>query len=179
MSSADASFDDPNLSELFRRHVDAVWRTAVAMGLSREDAEDVVQEVFMTVHDRLERYDGERSARAWILGITRNVVRHHHRGTHRRAARLRRVEPPSAPEQPEQSVARREAAEVVQAFIDQLDDKKRVVFVLGFVEGLSAKEIAETLGLKLPTVYARARAAEAELAKFVRRRSLPERRRSS
>ena len=161
-----------------RQEPEMNFENAVAMGLSREDAEDVVQEVFMTVHDRLERYDAERSARAWILGITRNVVRHHHRGTHRRAARLRRVEPPRTPEQPEQTLARREAAEVVQAFVDQLDDKKRVVFVLGFVEGLSAKEIAETLGLKLPTVYARARAAEAELGKFVRRRSLPRRRTS-
>ena len=178
MSSADANPDDATLSELFRQHVDAVWRTAIAMGLSPQDAQDVVQEVFMTVNDRLDRYDAARSARAWILGITRNVVLHHHRGARRRAARLRRVDPPAPPEQPEQAVAQREAAEVVQAFIDQLDDKKRPVFVLGFVEGLSAKEIADVLGLKLPTVYARARAAEAALGKFVRRHSLTARRSS-
>lgn len=178
MSSSDPSSDDPSLPELFRQHVDAVWRTAVAMGVSPADAEDVVQEVFMTVHGQLERYDAERSARAWILGITRNVVRHHHRGSQRRAARLRRVDPPAEPEQPDQPVARLQAAAMVQAFVDQLDEKKRAVFVLGFVEGLSAQEIAATLGLKPATVYARARAAEAELGKFVRRQSLPRRRSS-
>jgi len=48
------------------------------------------------------------------------------------------------------------------------------VFVLGFVEGLTAKEIAATLGLPLSTVYARAKAAEAAFAKFVARRQRAE-----
>lgn len=158
---------------MFREHVDAVWRTALALGVDPEAAHDIVQNVFMTAHQRMDRYDPSRSARAWLLGITRNVVRHHHRGATRYANRLRRVPEPPAPEPPQRELERREAASLVQEFIDQLDDKKRVVFVLGFVEGLGAREIAQTLGLKLPTVYARARAAEEALARFVRRRNRP------
>lgn len=164
------------LQQMFRQHVDAVWRTALALGVDPDAAHDIVQDVFMTAHQRMDRFDAERSARAWLLGITRNVVRHHHRGTTRYASRLRRVPEPPPPEPPQRELERREAAGLVQEFIDQLDEKKRVVFVLGFVEGLSAREIAQTLGLKVATVYARARAAEDALARFVRRKDLPTRR---
>ncbi len=161
---------------MFRRHVDAVWRTAVAMGVDPDSAHDIVQEVFLTAHARQDRFIEGHSERAWLLGIARNVVRHHHRGRRRRRDRHRKLPEPAPVELPAREVERREAAELVQAFIDKLDDKKKVVFVLGFVEGLSAKEIAEVLGLKLPTVYARARAAEAALARFVQRRTRAPRR---
>lgn len=165
------AFDD-----VFREHVDAVWRTAVAMGVDPDGAHDVVQEVFMTAYRRRSDFDGERSPRPWLLGITRNVARHHHRSTSRRNNRLQQVPPAPPPELPSEQVERREAADLLQAFLDQLDENKRVVFVLGHIEGLSAKQIARTLGLKRATVYARAQAAREALARFVARRHKQERR---
>ncbi len=162
-------FDD-----LFREHVDAVWRTAVAMGVAPDAAHDVVQEVFMTAHRRFEDFDDRRAVRPWLLGITRNVVRHHHRGASRRDAHLRQVPSPPPPELPSREVERREAADLLQRFLDQLDDKKRIVFVLGHVEGLTVKEIAATLGLKPATVYARAQAAREALTRFVARQQRKE-----
>lgn len=167
-----ATPSSPSLQHLFRQHVDAVWRCAVALGVAAVAADDVVQDVFMIAHRRLDTLDPERSPRSWLLGITRNVVRHHHRGSVRRAVRLQRVPEPDPVEAPHRELERREAADLVAAFVDQLDEKKRVVFVLGFIEGMSARNIAQTLGLKLPTVYARARAAEEALAKFARRHAL-------
>ncbi len=171
VASRQASSPLDSFEHMFRRHVDAVWRSAVAMGVDADSAHDVVQEVFLAAHAHRDRFIEGRSPKAWLLGITRNVVRHHHRGRQRREDRHRRLPEPAPVELPAREVERREAAELVQAFIDQLDAKKKTVFVLGFVEGLSAKEIAQMLDLKLPTVYARARAAEAALARFVRRRT--------
>jgi RNA polymerase sigma-70 factor (ECF subfamily) len=162
--------------ELFRLHVDGVWRMAVAMGVDPDSAHDVVQNVFVIAHQRRDRFAAGRSVRAWLLGIARNVILHHHRGERRREHRLRLLPEPPPVEPPARALERREAADLVQEFIDQLDDKKKSVFVLGFVEGLTPKEIGGILGLKLPTVYARARAAEAAFARFAERRLRAERR---
>lgn len=160
----------PPFDEVFRRHVDAVWRTAVAMGVDSDSAHDVVQNVFVIAHQRRDRFEAGRSVRPWLLGIARHVILHHHRGERRRESRLRLLPEPAPPEPPARALERREAADLVQAFVDELDDKKKPVFVLGFIEGLTAKEIASALGLKLPTVYARARAAEEAFARFAARR---------
>lgn len=161
--------DDPGLAALFRAHVHAVWRTAVALGIDREAARDVVQEVFLLAHRRRDSYDPSRPARAWLLGITRNVVRHHHRGASRRSRWLRLVPSPPEADAPHVDIERREAADLVQRFVDGLDDRQRVVFVLGHIEGMSAREISELLGIKLATVYARAAAAQEAFARFAAR----------
>lgn len=171
---ADPENSELALDEMFREHLDAVWRTAVALGAGPDAAHDVVQEVFMTAHDRLDSFDRSRSPRAWLLGITRNVVRHLHRGNARRRHRERRAPTPVPSERPSGPIERAEASAVVQEFLHTLPEKKRAVFVLAFIEGLRAAEIAEMLGLKLATVYARAKSAEHALAAFVRRRRLLE-----
>lgn len=166
-----------SFEEVFRLHVDSVWRMAVAMGVDPDSAKDVVQNVFVIAHERRDRFEPGRPVRPWLLGIARNVILHHHRGERRRESRLRLLPEPTPVEPPARAVERREAADLVGAFIDTLDDKKKPVFVLGFVEGLTAKEIAAAMGLKLATVYARARAAEEAFARFVARKRRAEERR--
>lgn len=171
---SDLESSELDLGEMFRDHLDAVWRTAVALGADPDAAHDVVQEVFMTAHDRLHSFDRARSPRAWLLGITRNVVRHLHRGDARRKQRERRGPRPVPFERPGGSLERAEASAVVDAFLQTLPEKKRVVFVLAFIEGMRPAEIADMLGVKVATVYARAKSAEKALAAFVRRRQMLE-----
>ena len=161
--------DDRALARMFREHADAVWRLARSLGLSDAAAEDVTQETFLIVQRRWDSFATGSTVRPWVLGIARNVVRHHQRATSRRHARMQVVPEPPAPEAPSGEVERREAAELMQRFIAQLDSKKREVFVLGFVEQLTPAEIAAALNIKRATVYTRARAAEAELARFAAR----------
>lgn len=161
--------DDRALARMFREHADAVWRLARALGVSDAAAEDVTQETFLIVQRRWDSFATGSAVRPWILGVARNVVRHHQRATSRRRARMRVVPEPPTPEAPSGAVERREAAELMQRFIAQLDPKKRDVFVLGFVEQLTPTEIAAVLNIKRATVYARAQAAEAELARFAAR----------
>lgn len=174
--SQEASGSLGSFEEVFRLHVDSVWRMAVSMGVDPDSAMDVVQNVFVIAHERRDRFVAGRSVRPWLIGIARNVILHHHRGERRRESRLRLLPEPAPVEPPARELERREAADLVGDFIARLDDKKKVVFVLGFVEGLTAKEIAAALGLKLSTVYARARAAEEAFAKFVARRQRAEER---
>ena len=160
---------DAAFTRLYKEHVDFVWRLARTLGVDRMHVDDTVHEVFLVVRRRISERDDRSTLRAWIAGVTRNVVLHHHRATRREAARREQAIPPSALRGPDDELDLVEAAELMQVFLDSLDDARREVFALIEIEGFSAPEVAELCGVKLPTVYTRLRAARAELADFTAR----------
>lgn len=168
----------PTLDEVYRREVEFVWRTCRYLGVGAADAEDVVHEVFLIVRRRLGEYDPQYSMRSWLAGIARHVVMHHHRARLRSARKTAAAPRPEADaSQPqEDAVQHGEAAAILEAFLGELDDDKREVFVLCELEGLSAPEIAPVVGTNVNTVYSRLRAArqafERKLARLdtIRRR---------
>jgi len=147
----------PNLADVYREHIDFVIRTTRHLGVPDPYVEDVVHDVFVVVHRRLADYDGRATMRSWLYGIARRVVLHHKRGFTR--ARAREAQAPEPPQQidAEEAVARRQAAQMVRDCLDALDPAQRTVFVLADIEGMSAPEIAQTVGAKLNTVYSRLR----------------------
>ena len=91
----------------------------------------------------------------------------------RQLARVEPVEhePPSNDAmEPDERVARGQAAAFVGRFLDALDPDKRAVFVLIDIEGLTAPEVAELLGLKLNTVYSRLRTVRQRFERALARR---------
>lgn len=173
----DVGCEAPSLREVFTRHLGSVWRIARALGVSADDADDVAQEVFLVVHRRLATFRSSGSLRAWLFGITRNVVLRHQRTHTRRERRLSAIVPPTPTCEPETSLELRQAAALMQEFLDGLDVDKRIVFVLADVEGLTASEIAEALEIPLGTVFSRLRAARLKLEQFSQRlRARPVRR---
>ena len=82
-----AAGDRDAFAALYRRRRPEVFRFAVHMTADRSVAEDVVQDVFMTVMQEAERFEAGRAAvAAWLCGIARNRLR-------QRLARDRRLEP--------------------------------------------------------------------------------------
>ena len=158
-ASAERAESAPCLATLYRQEFAFVWRTLRYLGVPPASVEDAAQEVFITAHRRLASFDPTRaSIRSWLYGIARNTARHHHRWA-------RRWDPRRLPEStaeavdpaldPEARVARVEVVEVVERCLAALDPRRREVFVLHEIEGFSAPEIAELLGIKLNTVYSR------------------------
>ena len=172
-AASDVERDAPALRDVFNQHIDFVWRLARVLGLPPDDADDVAQEVFLVVHRRLHTFVVGRSMRAWLFGITRNVVLQHQRTHSRRERHRSQVPPPLPGHGPDVAVQLRQAADLMQQFLDQLDVDKRVVFVLADIEGLTSSEIAEALGLPLGTVFSRLRAARSKLETFSRRLDPP------
>jgi len=80
---------------------------------------------------------------------------------------------------PHESAAKREAARLVDRFLERLNENQRDVFVLAELEQLTAPEIATVLGAPLNTVYSRLRLARLEFAKAVARHRARDERRSS
>jgi RNA polymerase sigma-70 factor (ECF subfamily) len=161
-----------DLEEVYRVHHGLVWRSLRGLGVPEHAVDDAVQDVFVVVHRRRHAYDGRASLRKWVLGIARNVALKYRERTARHVARVDPVEDePPATGAPglDEAMAERQAAVMVDRFLDTLDPDKRAVFVLADVEGLSAPEIADVLGVKLNTVYSRLRVARQKFEQAVAR----------
>ena len=147
-----------------------VWRSARRLGAPEGTLDDVAQEVFVIVHRRLAQFEARSSLKTWLFGIVVNVVRAQRRRrpkTSPDAASSSRAVPETLPDTgpgPHETLARAEAARVVDCLLEALDDDKRAVFVLAELEEMPAPEIAAALGIPLNTVYSRLRLARQEFA---------------
>ncbi len=164
---------------VFRDEHDFVWRTLRHYGVVDAGLDDATQDVFVVVHRRLADFDGRAPLRSWLIGIARRVASRHRS---RAAAQVQReaplgfVEPTSADPGPHSRAIRVEAADFVTTFLDGLPPKLRVVFELCEIEGMSAPEVGEVLGIPINTVYSRLRLARARFEHALERRRLREKR---
>jgi RNA polymerase sigma-70 factor (ECF subfamily) len=163
-----ASAGDPAAFRvLFARHRGDVARLVYRMLNTPGDLEDVVQEVFVQVFRSLKDFRGQSKFSTWLHRVTVNVVL-----MHRRSARSRPVLAPELPGElvadagqvlPDDEVDRRERMRAFQRLLARLADKKRIVFVLHELEGMSPAEIAEVVGAPVLTVRTRLFYARREL----------------
>lgn len=154
---------------LYDDNQDFVWRTLAHFGVAPALLDDALQDVFVVVHRRLSEYDRARPIRSWLWGIARRVAATHQR-TSLRVERRSEVFVPGAAQAPadEQVDARRQVS-FVESFLGRLPRRYRDVFVLSDIEGASAPEIAETLDVKLGTVYSRLHEARQRFTQAVKR----------
>lgn len=145
-----------DLSALYAAHHEFVWRVLANLGVTPAAVEDAVQDVFLVMHRRKDELEDRGIARGLLFGIARRVARSHRRRA-QRPERLALLPDAPAAATPDEELARRQAAAIVETFLDGLDDDRRMVFVLADVEGLPMPEIAEMLGIKLNTAYSRLR----------------------
>ncbi|WP_300544954.1 sigma-70 family RNA polymerase sigma factor [Maricaulis sp.] len=125
-------------------------------------ADDLTQDVMLTVWRRASSYDRSKaSAATWIYTIARNLHIDHYRKTVR-AQKLDGADPvmqPDAAPIADELVSRSQDAGTVTYALAELPEDQRIVLDLAFVEGLSHSEIAARLDLPLGTVKSRVRLA--------------------
>lgn len=167
-----------DFASVYETWFDFVWRTLRRLGVSPAQIDDGVQDVFLVVHRRLGEFEGRSSLKTWLFGIALRVAKDHRRSRRRRPTEpFRDVEPAGHWPSPSDRVEDEEAVRVLYALLDELDDDRRVVFVMVELEQMSAPEIAASLGQNVNTVYARLRSARAEFDQAVRRHRAREARR--
>jgi RNA polymerase sigma-70 factor (ECF subfamily) len=134
----------------------------------RRTAEDVCQEVWLLAIEQFEQYNRSRGEfRAWVLGIARHRVFHHHRRTAFLCAgpsQDRPTEEQSALEVLEEA----ERAGVVRAALLCLNEERRRVLYEKYSQGLSIKEIADRSGRSAKAVESLLSRARAELRELLR-----------
>lgn len=119
-----------------------------------DDAEDVTQDVLILLHRRLPQFEGKSRFSTWLYRITRNVALDRQRRISRRAARIDEMDPPVVTTVTREDFDDATLARLVLYYFDQLPARQREVFELSDIQGLSAPEIAERLGMKPVTVRA-------------------------
>ncbi len=154
---------------LVTRHERRIYGLALRIVRQVQDAEEVVQQTFLSVIEKLGGFREEARFLTWLMRIATN-----HALALLRKRSLRRMvsldEDRSEDrfddlphpefiaqwrETPEQIATRHETRELLNRALDELDEKYRLVFLLRDVEGLSTSETAETLGLSLSNVKVR------------------------
>lgn len=156
------------LVEIYRGQAGFVQRCAGHLGVPEHHQGDVVHDVFLVVYRRLPELDRARgSLRSWLFGITKRVVLHHRRSAARHQRRLRIVPSPPAQPCPEEEVARRRAVEHIEAFLQGLPPKQRIVFALADIEGMPVVEVARSLDANVNTVHARLAAARRAFGRYL------------
>jgi RNA polymerase sigma factor (sigma-70 family) len=134
----------------FEEHKDAVYGFALRMTGSAEVAEDVAQDCFVEWMRNPGRFDPSRGpVRAFLLGVTRNLVYQHWRGASRLDPLDEDLEWP-APSPGDGSVAM-----TVAAAVQALPPLQREAVVLFEYEGFTLEEIAKLAGADVGTVKSR------------------------
>ena len=133
---------------LFERHAPGVHRLAFRLLGSRDDADDIVQDVFVGLRVALVRYTDQDSFEFWLRRVATRTALMRIRGDRRRDATARASKPgPDAPDGFTQSDP--VLGDALSRVIAALPDSLRLVFVLRMIEDYSYDDIAQTLGLKV------------------------------
>jgi len=167
--------DDSAFRALYERHFELVFRSCRRLGLLEADAEDAAQETFVVAARKLSAFS-EGKLFTWLYRIAANLVSARHRTRRLReglAAIWGRSEEPHAPSA-ERAYEAREASRRVAEVLSRMAPKKREVFALFELEGLTGEEIAERVGCKVDTVWTRLWHARRDFERIARKRGWAE-----
>lgn len=133
--------------QLVRLHMRAAYTVALGVTNDDADAEDVVQDAFITALERLEDCDPPRFS-GWLLSIVRNRALNFRRAqTVRAAAPLEILDTVASSSNPERDAARTELRDELTEAMAQLTETQRQVVLLHDLEGYKHREIGEIIGI--------------------------------
>lgn len=153
-----AAGDMGAFEELVDRHRMAVYRLARSVTGNHHDADDAAQETFLRLYRSLASYDPGRPFKPWLKRIAYNTSLNTVRAGRSRSRNLVEGDLPEvadqAPRQSERMEARQSAAKVDHV-VQNLPSELRATLLLRAVEGMSYRDIATAMGVKIGTVMSR------------------------
>jgi RNA polymerase sigma-70 factor, ECF subfamily len=176
---------------LMSRHASRLYRVAYGITRCDADAEEVVQDVFLTLFRKIDRFEGRAALGSWLYRVTANAALIKRRGKraelevsleeqlptfladgHREGDRSFLLADWS--ETPEETLLNGEARKVLERALDRLPDHYRAVVVLREVEGLANEDVAQILGESVPTIKSRLHRARMALREELTRALSPQ-----
>lgn len=174
--------DESAFDQIVELYADKLYNYIVRMLGNSQDAEDVLQEVFLRAYQGLPQFDGRASLSTWLFRIATNLCIDHYRKQERRVKTVsiyrERADdsedeneewefPDMQTPDPMQAVLDKELQEVVERAVQELSPKLKTILLMYDVEGLSYEEIAQALGIPMGTVKSRLHLARTEIQKKV------------
>ncbi len=163
---------------LYRDHVERIYRFARRMCGPGEDAKDLVQDTFLNAYRGLKTFRGEAQISTWLYAIASRAcirMRRKRKGEPEHELSLEhfipttegefRLQIPTEGLTPEEALEHKQLKRALRQGIQKLPPKYRIVLVLRDMEGFTAKQVGEILGLNERAVKSRLHRARL----FVRR----------
>lgn len=167
-----------NFDTLYKDHIDLMYRFAHRLCGEPEAAKDLVQETFLNAYQGFDRFRGDAQISTWLYTIASRAslrMRRRRKGAPERELSLDEFIPTSDGEfrlqipidglSPEAALQNKQLRQALDAAINQLPKKYKMVLVLRDMEGVSAKEVGAIMGLNERAVKSRLHRARL----FVRR----------
>jgi RNA polymerase sigma factor (sigma-70 family) len=158
--------DDAAYEGLVKRYGQIAFRVAWLVTHDRGEAEDAAQEAFVKAYYALPRFRPDAPFRPWLLRIVANEARNRARSVRRRRGLVLRaaaVSDGDAAPSPETAALAVQDRETVVEALNMLSPPDREVIAYRFLLGLSERETAEVLDVRLGTVKSRLSRAMARL----------------
>lgn len=140
--------------ELYRLHAGRLYRLMLRMAGSVQDAEDLLQDVFLQAHRKLGSFRGDSSLGTWLYRLGMNHCLDYVRGRQARMGRATdSLDADAAPEPAAPAPAMPAAISRIdlERAIAQLPDGCKAAFLLHDVEGFEHQEVAAILGVSIGT----------------------------
>ena len=154
--------------DLFEGTHTAIFNFLRALGLTRDEADDLCQETYIRVWNALPRLKSPESFVAWLHQIARNVAKDYrkHRGRHPEVnTDVIDQNQGEIGLAPEQTAEEQMVKSAVMSAISSLPDNQRLPIVMHHVDGLEISEIAKILKISYGTVLSRLARGRAVIAK--------------
>src|SRR5262245_45267299 len=161
--------------ELYRAHAGRLYSLAMRMLGNAADAEDLLQEIFLSAHRKLESFRGDAALGTWLYRLATNQILDHVRSRAARAGQMTDgLDDVSV-------IADAKGHRLADRAIDRIDLERalgelpegcRAAFVLHDVEGLEHKEIAQVLGIAEGTSKSQVHKARLRLRGLLQRHGM-------
>ena len=173
--------DERAFRELIEAHRDRVFNISYRMLSNRDEAQDIAQEVFITVFKTIDSFREESKFSTWLYRVTVNHCKNRIKYLSRRHDRDRdeldentretngAIATPVRAPQPDRALEGAQTEVLLMDAIKTLDEDQREVVVLRDIEELSIEEICEITGLPDGTVKSRLHRARLALRKKLQR----------
>lgn len=165
-----SSNDENAFEEIINRYCDKIYKLAFIITRDHHSAEEVLQEVFITLLKKIDTFRSESKFSTWLYRVTANASYMHLRSEKKyendvsledyvpydeNGTLMGRIKAKDWSDRPEKALLSKEAMEIIEKAVDELPEPYRVVVHLRDIEGLSNEEVSVLLGLSVPALKSR------------------------
>ncbi|MGE0594185.1 MAG: RNA polymerase sigma factor [Vicinamibacterales bacterium] len=167
--------DQAAWESIVRLHWRRVFNIAYKFVGTREQAEDLAQDIFLKLFRSLGSFDRRANFQTWLVSVSRNLCIDHYRSVRKERETIRRdvdpsdLQPRSRTASPHASLEQQDRVDLLRTALARLTPALRSAVVMRDLQELTYQEIADRLGLPEGTVKSRINRGRAELSKQVRR----------
>ena len=162
--------DAAAFEQLYRAHAGRLFSLTCRMVGNPADAEDLLQDVFLVAHRKLDTFRGESALATWLYRLAMNVCLDHLRSRAARTSELTDTldDEPWIQDASSRNLAERTVSRMdLERAIALLPDGSRAAFVLHDIEGLEHAEVADVLGIAEGTSKSQVHKARMRLRKLL------------